>query len=373
MQKRVLMVSTVAATIGSFNMQNIYILMKLGYKVDVATDFTDVSVWTKKRLEEFNNELRELNIDSIQISFSRNPMRVDNHFNSYKEALTILKKNKYSFIHTHTPIASAVMRLAAHKTGTKVIYTAHGFHFYKGAPLRNWMIYYPIEKMLSKYTDILITINREDYELAKEKFYANRIEYIPGVGVDLDKYAPSYSSRTRIRKELKIDDSQIMLLSVGELNKNKNHEIVIRAIKNLNFVYVIVGKGALKDQLMATAKSSNVDLRLMGFRTDVEDFYCAADIYILPSLREGLNVSLMEAMANGLPCLVSRIRGNTDLIDENSGGLLFNPLSIDEIKDKVIKLSDINLKQMGSYNIKKMKLFGKQHVMNEMKKLYLSI
>lgn len=335
MNKRVLMVATVPSMIGQFNMNNIRILQELGYSVDVASDFTDVSVWPAERVQKFKEQLKDMNVEAIQLDFSRKPLKIGRHMESYRETVKLLKDRKYAFIHTHTPIASAIVRQATHKTGTKVIYTAHGFHFYEGAPLKNWLIFYPIEKHYSRYTDVLITINKEDYGRAEKHFQAKKVVYIPGVGVDTEKFAPRESGRMKIRAELGVSDERILLLSVGELNDNKNHEAVIRAISGMNNItYVIVGKGELRDKLETTSVECGVDCRLVGFRTDVADFYDASDVYILPSIREGLNVSLMEAMASGLPCIVSKIRGNVDLIDSDDYYLPANP------SDLARKISD---------------------------------
>lgn len=370
MNKRVLMVATVPSMIGQFNINNIHLLLEMGYTVDVASDFTDTSVWPKERIGVFKQDMKNLGIECIQLDYSRNALKLSRHIASYKETLELLKDKKYSFIHTHTPIASAIIRLAAHKTGTKVIYTAHGFHFYKGAPFKNWIIFYPIEKLLSKYTDVLITINQEDYKNALNKFRAKKTIYVPGVGVDTQKFTPRKSGREKIRKELGIDNDRLMLLSVGELNQNKNHESVIRAIQGFDITYVIVGKGELKESLEITAKECSVDIRLVGFRTDVADFYDAADVYVLPSIREGLNVSLMEAMASGLAVACGNIRGNMDLIENTD--VLFSPTTISEITfalTNAIKQREI----LGLKNLEKIKTFSLETVNALMLELYKNI
>ena len=367
--ERVLMVATIAATIGSFNMDNLRLLQQAGYEVDVAADLTDTSVWTAERLQQFQEQMAAMHITCIQLDFSRRFLDLPCHIRSYKEAVRLLREKRYAFIHTHTPIASAIMRAAAHKTHTKVIYTAHGFHFYTGAPLRNWMMFYPAEKFLSKWTDALITITREDYERAKKRFAAHNVYYIPGVGVDTEKFRPRPDSRERIRAELGLADDQTMLLSVGELNENKNHATVIRAIQGMDLTYVIVGKGDLKEKLAAVAAECGVDLRLMGYRADVTGFYSAADLYVLPSKREGLNVSLMEAMSSGLPCAVSRIRGNTDLIDEEKGGYYFAPTSVEEAKTAIDRLRHKS-NGFGAYNQIKVQEFDRKVVIAKAKQIY---
>lgn len=359
------MVATVPSMIGQFNMSNIKILQDLGYEVDVATDFSDRSVWTEERVNRFREELDSISVYQKQIDFSRSPFRLTRHIQAFKEIKELIKRRDYSLIHTHTPVASAIVRLAARKTGAKVIYTAHGFHFYAGAPLKNWIVFYPIEKWLSKYADVLITINKEDYKRAAENFKARKTVYVPGVGVDIERFAPDPSGRERVRKELGIDETQTMILSVGELNENKNHSSVIQAIADTDYVYVIVGKGDKKEELKKLAEKCNIDLRLMGFRTDVPDFYNAADVYVLPSIREGLNVSLLEAMANGLPVACSNIRGNIDLINSPT----FNPKDVNDIR-KAIKEALEKRQDIGTQNRRKVCFFSKEKVANDMRAIY---
>lgn len=372
MAKRVLMAATVPSMIGQFNMNNIHILLDMGYEVDVAADFTDISIWSSERVEKFKEDMGVLGIKCIQLDFSRNPVKINRDICSYKEIVKLLRERKYSFIHTHTPTASAIVRLAAHKTGTKVIYTAHGFHFYNGAPLKNWIIFYTVERWLSRYTDVLITINKEDYKRARDKFTAKKTVYIPGVGVDIEKFRPHEDERKKIRTELGISDGQTMLLSVGELNENKNHEAVIRAIQGMELVYVIVGKGKLQERLKTAAAECGVELYLTGFRNDIADFYNAADIYVLPSIREGLNVSLMEAMASGLPVLCGKIRGNVDLIDADKGGMFFKTSSLNDMKLQLKSLlsEKRNFDQYGAYNREKIKMFSSEKITEMMWELY---
>lgn len=367
MTKRVLMVATVPSMIGQFNMNNINILLKMGYQVDVAADFRDNSVWPSERIQSFRNLMSEMGIKCIQLDFSREPLRIERHVKSYKETLGLFQERQYSFVHTHTPIASAIVRLAAHKTGTKVIYTAHGFHFYDGAPLKNWLTFYPVEKFFSRYTDVLITINKEDYKRAKSKLHAKTTVYVPGVGVDTENFSPGESGRNRIRTELNLKDQDVMILSVGELNDNKNHSSVIRAIKGMNITYVIVGKGEKKGDLESLKNEYGVDVRLMGFRNDVADFYNAADLYVLPSIREGLNVSLMEAMASGLAVACGSIRGNTDLIENEN--CLFMPTNPGDIK-RAIEYALINKERLKEKNRKKILEYSSGNVERQMKSIY---
>lgn len=288
-------------------------LVNEGHSVDIATN---------EEISKVPIEYREMGCAIHHIDCERSPFARGN-VRAVAQIRELVDDGGYDIVHCHTPVAAACTRLAcrgARRHGARVIYTAHGFHFYAGAPLRNWLLYFPVEWALSWVTDVLITINHEDYDRARRHLHARRTEYVPGVGVDLEKFRESGDGE-RIRKEFGIGD-KFMLLSVGELNENKNHAAVIEAIVGLDLVYVIVGRGELESQLRARAEKLGVHVILTGFRSDVVDFYAAANAYILPSLREGLNVSLMEAMASGLPVMCLPIRGNIDLVRDEESGLL---------------------------------------------------
>lgn len=308
-------------------------LIDCGNVVDIATNEKESSVPVC---------YREWGCKIYPISCSRSPFKSGN-LKAIKEIKKIVENDEYEIVHCHTPIAAACTRLACkglRKKGVKVIYTAHGFHFYKGAPKKNWLIYYPVEKICARWTDVLITINKEDYELAKKKLHAKKVEYVPGVGIDVDKFANTMVNRIQKRQEIGVPEDAFMLLSVGELNANKNHHIVIKALAEIgdpNIHYAIAGKGDKKDELEALAKELNVNLHLLGYRSDVAELYKVADIYILPSIREGLNVSVMEALSSGCPVVASKIRGNVDMI---SNDYCFNPFSIIEIVN-LVNRSDI--------------------------------
>lgn len=373
MEKRVLMVATVPSMIGQFNMDNIKMLLDMGYKIDVAGDFTGTSVWSAERIQKFRDQMKELDIACIQLDFSRSPLKLFRHISSYKETLKLIKDRNYSFIHTHTPIASAIVRLAAHKTGTKVIYTAHGFHFYKGAPLKNWLLYYPAEKICSYFTDVLITINKEDYALAQKKMKAKKTVYIPGVGIDLNKFKPVKTNSENKRRELGAPDSAVWILAVGELIHRKNHETLIRAVSGIDNVYLtIAGKGELHNYLQNLINELNISqkVKLLGFRSDISELCAAADVFAFPSFQEGLPVAVMEAMASGLPIACSRIRGNTDLIEEGKGGVMFDPKSVESTANALDRLLKSGLCAMGNYNIEKIKDFDLNKVRSEMTGIY---
>ena len=261
-------------------------------------------------------------------------------------------------------------------TNTRILYTAHGFHFFKGAPIWNWIIYYPIEKWLSKYTDTLITINKEDFNYA-QKFYSNEVCLIDGVGIDIKKYSNRKINISKKRKELHLKDSDIILLSVGELIKRKNHKIVIEAIskiKNPNIKYLICGSGKLEYELQTLVKKLNLEQQvfLLGFRNDIFEICSISDIFIFPSLQEGLPVALMESMACCLPVIASNIRGNRDLIHERKGGLLIPPTSEYYLRSAILYLvhNKILQKKMGNYNHEIIKNYSLEHSMKQMERIY---
>ena len=365
---KILYVTTIGGTMTFFK-KHIKMLQEKDCSVDLACS----------TVSPVRKEILELNVKVHNICFSRNPLASDN-FKAYKELKKIVTEGGYDIVHCHTPNAAAITRFACknlRKKGLKVIYTAHGFHFYKGAPLKNWILFYPIEWICAHWTDSLITINKEDYALAQKHMHAKKIEYIPGVGVDLKKFSLVDEVDKAKRISIGVPKKARMILSVGELNENKNHQVIIKAmsqIKDDSIHYVIAGEGNQKENLLSLAKNLGISDRvhLLGFRNDVAELYGVADVYALPSIREGLNVSIMEAMASELPVICSKIRGNVDLIDEN-GGELYEPLDCEEAKiaiKNVFSKSYDKRKNIGKYNAKKVYKFSDTVVLRQLKQVY---
>ena len=359
---RILYVTTVGMTMIFFK-DLVKKLIGEGHTVDIACNEST------GRVDDF---YRALGCKIYQTDCSRSPLSPGN-LKAVRELKKIVSKNRYDIVHCHTPVAGVCARLACkdlRKNGLKVFYTAHGFHFYKGAPLKNRLIYYPIEKLLSRYTDVLITINREDHKTAEAKLHARRTEYVPGVGVDTGRFKNTVAERAAKRKELGIPEDAFLLVSVGELNKNKNHQIVIRALarrNDPNIHYLIVGKGKLADRLEWMSRLMGVggQIHFAGFRNDVAELYKISDAFILPSFREGLNVSLMEAMASGLPAVCSAVRGNTDLIDRP----LFAPRDIGQINAAIADAA-LNKEEYVRRNLERIKGFDVSFVNERMAEIY---
>ena len=380
--KRALVLASVASMIDQFNMPNIKLLKDMGYEVDVATNFLHGSTCSDEKIAKLKDELAKLNVRCFQIDFSRNVLNLVHNLKAYKQTKKIIDNNNYALIHSHSPIGGFLSRIAARasrRRGTRMIYTAHGFHFYKGAPLTNWLIFYPIEKLCSMWTDVLVTITHEDYQLAKQKMSAKEVVYVPGVGINTSELAPNETDaevNTGKREELCIPQQALVMLSVGELNKNKNHELVLRAMAQLGnqeLHYVIAGRGTLDAYLLQLARELGVSERfhLLGFRSDVRELFKMADFFAHPSYREGLSVAVMEAMANGLPVICSAIRGNTDLIENNKGGYLFKPNDLDTAHTALGKMvSSANRREMGDFNLKKAKILDLESVLDTMKVIY---
>lgn len=370
--EKVLILASVASMIKQFNMPNIRLLQEMGYEVHVACNFEKGDTISIDLVNELKMKLLQLNVSYYQIDFARKIPNLSEHLKAYKQVTHLLSMNDYSFIHCHSPIGGVIGRLSAHKTKTKVIYTAHGFHFFEGAPKKNWLLYYPVERLLAHYTDLLITINKEDYQRA-QNFKAKKIVYIPGVGIDVKKFEHVNVDRNAKQRELGIREGKVVLLSIGELCTRKNHEVVIKALaklNNSNMVYLICGNGDLYGYLENLSNQLKVDVKLLGFRKEIPEIFAATDIFVLPSLQEGLPVALMEAMAAGLPVICSQIRGNVDLIENDKNGYLVNPNNVQEFADAIDNITSKDSSFMGEINRDKIKYYDIQNINEKMGEIY---
>lgn len=363
--KKALLVSTYGDFLATFELNNIKILKNLGYEVHCASNFEN---------EKYNKHidiLKKLDVKFHEINFTRNPFNFKN-IKEYKKLKKIIKEENIYLLDTHNAVTSAYSRLAAKLAKVnKVVYTPHGFFFYKGCPLKNKLIFKPIENLLAHYTDNIICINREDYEYAKKMKLKDKPIYVPGIGIDIEKIRSVKENKDKYKKEFNISNDDKIIIMAGELIERKNYQVVFEAVKNLQsekFKIIICGLGELKEKLKKQLELLNIkNVIFAGYRLDVIELMKASDIYILSSYQEGLPVALMEAMACGLPAIVSDIRGNIDLIDNNKGGYIFNPNDSKELESKIKKLIDDEnlIKSFGEYNYNKIEKFG----LNEVKKI----
>ncbi len=342
--KKALFVATVYGFL-DFEYSDIRILKEMGFEVHTATNMQGVD-WLKD-----NGTLDNLIVKKHQIDFGRTPFS-NRNISAYKQLKTLLDTETFDIIHCHTPVAATIVRLAARevrKKGTKIIYSAHGFHFHRSAPLINWLIFYPIEYILSWTTDMIITINREDYSVA-QKFHTRYVRYIPGVGVDTEHIAKMKAERHEtILKNYGISDGDFVILSVGELSERKNHSIIIKALGQLdrsNVRYIIVGAGENEQKLRELAVKCGVDKQV--FLTgrlqhdDVLQIGHVVDLGAVPSLIEGLGLTGIEILAAGTPLIGSNIQGIKDYIIDDETGILCNPKSEVEFANAIRKMMDDN-------------------------------
>ena len=380
--QKALVATTVASTIDQFCMGNIRMLQQFGYQVEVAANFQKGSTTSDTRMREFREELSEMGVTVHDVGFQRSVTSLDN-VRAYRCIRHIVRSGGYQLIHCHTPVGAMLVRLAARsqrKKGAKVIYTAHGFHFFQGAPKKNWLLYYPVEKYCSRFTDAIITMNQEDYDLASRKFTHSSIFCVHGVGVDTTRFFADIGDRQKLRENLGLSMEDRLILSIGELIPRKNHEASIRAMRKVQNDQVklwIAGKGPLQSQLEELIRSLNLENRvsLIGYRSDIAQLCRAADILCFPTYQEGLSVALMEAMASSLPCVASDIRGNRDLIVNGKGGYLCGCNAIEQIAQSLERLlEDDELRQeMGRYNREAVKAYDIARVDEEMKEIYRAV
>lgn len=350
--KRMLIVCTTDSMIWNFLVPHIKELEKEGYYVECACSKTG---------DFFDKLINLYDLKMNKIQFERSPYKFQNIL-AYKQLVALIKNKNFDTVFCHEPVGGAIGRLVGHKCNCKVIYMAHGFHFFKGAP-KTRKLYYLVEKYLSRYTDVLITINQEDY-LASKKFHAKKCFKINGIGVDTKKFAMNNNEKNYIKKELCLPEDAIVILSVGELIQRKNHAAIIKALSKLNesnLYYLIAGEGEIRVELESLIRNLGLEkkIHLLGYRTDINKLCNSADIFALPSVQEGLSVALMEAMGCGKPVIGSRIRGNVDLIDEGKGGFLVDTFNIDDYSNKINYLlcNEELRNSMGLYNINKVKEF----------------
>lgn len=370
---RILLTATVQSHIVQFHKPLVEILHAHGYEVHVAA---------RDNLAEKNGLKLDFVEKVFNVPFARSPKSTDN-LKAYKQLKQIIVEGNYDVVHCNTPMGGIVTRLAARdsrKNGTKVFYTAHGFHFYKGAPKKYWIVFYPIEKYFADhYTDKVITINDEDFRLASKRFHC-QVERIHGVGVDEKRYNPiDENEKQKLRKEMGFAVNQKILLCVGELLPNKNQLMAIQAMREVvnthpDAMLLLAGNGPRKGFLENEIENYGLErnIKLLGYCTHLQDYYHIADVLVACSKREGLGLNLVEAMLSKVPVVATKNRGHLELITNNKNGYLVDIGSIEEMADRInLLILDTNQREkMGQagYNIA-MK-YSKNNVQKELSAIY---
>lgn len=354
-----------------FGQYDYQVLKELGYEVHVASNFSG-------ELDHFEDS------DAIkhQVSFDRNPFSLSN-IKAYFELKKIITNNKFDLIQTQSPSAGVITRLAARKTRkknkTKVFYTPHGYHFFKGSSIMRWIIFYPIEKISSYFTDVVVTINEEDYDLAKRKKMGDSVEIIPGVGVDSEKFTPVNDKEMLNKKEeLGFNSQKTLVTYIGELSARKNQRFLIESIaeyKNINQIQLcLVGTGNEEEALKKLVADKGIEdsVLFLGYRTDVADILKATDIVVSASYQEGLPVNIIESMFSGKPILASNCRGNRDLVKNNINGFIYEIGSQKEFLlglDKLVISGDLR-RELGRKSREIANEFSIINVANIMRRIY---
>lgn len=376
-KKKALLVTTVSGFVPQFEMNNVKILQDMGYDVHYAANY-NTPVYTDN-----NDRLDGTGIIRQQVDFVRSPFRIIKNLKAYKQLRKVMKYDKYDLVHCHTPMGGVIGRIAAKRAKIPfVIYTAHGFHFYKGAPLVNWLLFYPIERILARITDVLITINKEDYCRAR-KFHIRKLGKVKLVhGVGIETTCMKTINKQEFRRSLDLKDDDVVFTSVGELTRRKNHKVTIRAMAKVtrnykNVKYLICGTGRLEKYLKKIIIRLKLEenVKLMGYRTDVNEVLSVTECFLFPSLQEGLPVAVLEAMNMELPIICSNIRGNIDLVENFKGGYYCRKNSSEDYAKKInLILKDKNLgKQMGLRNKENLTKFDLKHISQNMKEIYSNL
>lgn len=366
---RILYVATISSTIKAFLIPHIELLVEAGHHVDIACHMID---------GELDDLVKRYSCRLYDMPFQRS-LRFRDNYRAFRALSKLVRSEQYDVIHTHTPIASAIARIINRNNDkTKLYYTVHGFHFHHGAPWWRWLLYYPIEQILSNYTDTLITINREDYYLASREFYAKRTIQMSGVGIETSRFRDIEINPEKMRVELGLRPTSTIILSVGELNDNKNQLLVLKALQHmqtLDIDYLVCGDGDHLPLLQEKAIEYGIadHVHLLGRRSDIPELMKLSDIFVHPSKREGLPVAVMEAMASGLPVICSKIRGNSDLIRDGVGGYTFKSNNVKSLTDRLRRIltEEENYEGFGLNNQAFIERYSIDHVLEELVQVYI--
>jgi glycosyltransferase EpsD len=369
---KILFVTTISDTVNAFLIPHLQMLTNKGHQVDLAFALQ----------AEIDPRILDMGCKIHLMPFKR-AIKDKKNLTAFKNIRTLLKKEQFHFVHTHTPVASVLTRLAyitLPGLATSIIYTAHGFHFFNQAPFINWLLYYPVEKFLSRFTRVLVTINNEDYQRACQKFKAHHTCFVNGVGVNLDKFKPcSQREKIRLRKIYGYDESDFIVFFAAEFTQGKNQALLIHAVnalkKNISKMRLLLaGTGDLLKTCRDLVERLHIheQVHLMGYQKNIHELLAISDIAVSSSRREGLPVNIMEAMATGLPVIATRCRGNRDLVSHGYNGIL---VDIDNVQQMIeaIYLLFVNqtLRRVyGKNSLNRIEKYSLPRILAEMDKIY---
>lgn len=380
--KGILIISTVSGFLDKFEQEDIKILQSMGYRIYFASNM-------KEQHYIYDEEqLKKEGVHAFHIDIARSPYLLRPNLRAARQLIKIIKENNIAAVHCHEPVGGVlgrVMGMYFQNRGLQVVYTAHGFHFYKGAPLINRTLYYAAERVMAHHTDILITINREDYKNAcrfrlRDK---GRVYQIPGVGLDLDKFSPMDEKERKMHREaLGLTEEDFFIVSVGELNENKNHIVLLEALSAIkakggasSIKYGICGDGFFHDQIRAWIRELDIEenVLLFGYCQNVQDILGCADISAFPSIREGLGMAGLEALSMGIPLLASDNRGTREYMKDKENGIVCSACD----KESWIRainymrsLSESDYNSMREKCRESVTRFRKENVIRKMQKIY---
>lgn len=320
---KVLYITTVLSTYESFLKPHVEKLISMGHEVELGCSLN------------ISDNVNDHQIVVHSIPFSRSMLN-NKFFNIKRTIIQLIKSRQYDVVHVHTPIASAITRLVIpFNRNFRLFYTSHGFHFHPNSPCVNW-VYFVVEWLLSFKTDKLITINNWDYQIAKK--YFNHAEVVKCNGVGLNPR--QNTSKSPIRSELNINDSDFILINVAEHNKNKNQKLLLKIVKDLRNPHlhlILVGKGRLSDYYRKYTESHSLqsNVHILGYRKDVFELLNQSNLFVFPSKREGLGMALIEALSIGKPFIAYDIRGVVDICQNHYQNYLIRPYSANLFKEKI--------------------------------------
>ncbi|MCD7865910.1 MAG: glycosyltransferase family 4 protein [Clostridiales bacterium] len=343
--KKVLIIATVSGFLFQFEQENVRILQSLGYEVHYAANAETENYLFDSR------EIERLRIRMHPVPIPKSPMKLLAIRRALRMIISLIREEGISLIHCHTPVGGVLGRIAGRSCrdmNVRVIYTAHGFHFFEGAPVPGKWLYHMIEQKMAHDTDALVVINREDYQNAlKFRLKKDGMVYrIPGVGLDTERFRPLTEEQCReARGKLNLSEEDFFLVFVGELNENKNPFVLLRALallKNSDYagrriICGICGDGAAREKLTRQIAEMQLSdaVKMYGYCSPVAPVLGCADAMIFPSRREGLGMAALEALAMGIPVIAADNRGTREYMEHQKNGWVCEPDDVQGYADGI--------------------------------------